>query len=65
MVGCASVNVMSKYFRAPGSRIEHVTVDSVVTLCGIGARIGARYTDAERGGDAKLRPLCGKCRAAL
>jgi hypothetical protein len=56
---------MSKYFRAPGSRIEHATVDSLVTLCGIDARIGARYTDAERGMDAKLRPLCSKCRAAI
>lgn len=55
---------MTTYFRAPGSRTEHLTRDATVTLCGIGARAGARYTDAERGGDAKLRPLCGNCRAA-
>ena len=54
------------YFRSPGSRIEHLTRDSVVTLCGIGARAGARYSDADRGRvDSKVRPLCGKCRAAL
>ena len=57
---------MNTYFRAPGSRTEHLTADNTVTLCGIGARAGARYTDADRGRvDAKLRPLCGKCRAAL
>lgn len=53
------------YFRAPGSRIEHLTRDSVITLCGNNARPGARYSDADRGPDAKIRPLCTKCRAAL
>lgn len=52
------------YFRAPGARVEHITVDRQVTLCGKGARAGARYTDAERGMDAKVRPLCPACRAA-
>ena len=53
------------YFRTHGSRIEHLTRDSVITLCGTSARPGARYSDSDRGPDAKIRPLCGKCRAAL
>lgn len=54
-------------FRAPGSRIEHLTADDTVTLCGIGARAGARYGGPgdPPGTDIKLRPLCGKCRSAL
>jgi hypothetical protein len=53
-------------FRAPGSRIEHFTADDTVTLCGIGARAGARYGGPgdPAGTDIKLRPICGKCRAA-
>lgn len=52
------------YFRAPGSRIEHLTRDSQVTLCGKNARAGARYTPADNRVDSKLRPLCKKCEAA-
>ena len=57
------------YFRTPGSRIEHL-VDPIrdtylQTLCGRDAQAGARYTDSDRGPDAKLRPLCGQCRAVL
>lgn len=53
---------MIKFFRAPGSRIEHLTTDSIITLCGKDAKLGARWTAAERGQDAKIRPLCTKCR---
>lgn len=56
-----------RYFRAAGSRIEHLTADDTVTLCGKGARAGARYggPNDPAGQDIKLRPLCAKCRAAL
>lgn len=54
-----------KNFRAFNARNEHLTLDSAVTLCGISARQGARYSDSERGMDSKLRPRCGKCDAAL
>lgn len=53
------------FFRAPGSRIEHFTRDRQVTLCGKDARFGARFSASERGQDAKLRPLCTKCREAV
>ena len=54
-------------FRAPNARIEHFTADDAVTLCGISARSGARFGGPGEpvGVDIKLRPLCGKCRAAL
>lgn len=53
-------------FRAPGSRIEHFTIDRVTTLCGRDARYGAKYGGPgdPPGTDIKIRPLCGKCRAA-
>jgi hypothetical protein len=53
---------VTTYFRAPGSRTEHITRDGTTTLCGISARYGARFTDADRGPDAKIRPLCHNCR---
>ena len=52
------------YFRVNRGRIEHITRDGQTTLCGIDARHGARFTDAERGPDAKIRPLCPRCRLA-
>ena len=56
---------MTTYFRSPGARTEHITADGTVTLCGADARFGARFTDADRGPDARVRPLCASCRAAL
>lgn len=54
------------FFRGPNARIEHLTrADSALTLCGADARLGARYGAGERGVDAKVRPLCPRCRAAL
>ena len=55
-----------RIFRAPNTRIEHLTADDIVTLCGINARFGARYGGPgdPRSVDIKLRPLCGKCRDA-
>lgn len=52
-------------FRTPNGRIEHVTADSVVTLCGRDARRGARYTHTDNRVDSIVRPLCARCRAAL
>lgn len=52
-------------FRAPGARIEHVTRDRIVTLCGVDARYGAKYTHADNRADSVVRPLCRWCRAAL
>jgi hypothetical protein len=50
------------YFRAPGGRIEHITADSITTVCGIPAVVGAHFTDKDRGPNAKVRPLCAACR---
>lgn len=51
------------YFRGYRGRVEHITTDLKMTLCGLSARPGARYTDAERGGDKTIRPTCPTCRA--
>jgi hypothetical protein len=51
------------YFRAPNGRIEHITRDSQLTLCGLSARIGSRFTNADRGPDKKIRPTCTECLA--
>lgn len=58
---------MTLYFRSPGSRIEHLVApaDTALTVCGVSTRLGARFRDGDRGPDAKLRPLCGVCRACL
>lgn len=57
---------MTTFFRAPGARIEHLLVEgTLMTRCGRDARLGARFTAAERGQDAKLRPLCTRCRDRL
>lgn len=47
-------------FRAPNGRTEHFTADSVVTLCGYDATVGACYSAADV--DHKIRPLCEGCR---
>lgn len=52
----------TKFFRAPGSRIEHLTANDVTTLCGRDARLGARYTASDNRVDSKTRPLCPNCR---
>ena len=43
----------TKFFRAPGSRIEHLTANDVTTLCGRDARLGARYTASDNRVDSK------------
>lgn len=52
--------------RASGSRIEHlVAPGETVTRCGKDARPMAKFTNAERGQDSKIRPVCGACRATV
>lgn len=53
-------------FRAFNARNEHFTADDTVTLCGLNARLGARYGGPgdPAGTDIKLRPMCRKCMAA-
>lgn len=58
------------YFRAPGSRIEHLvdpasTPGAYRTLCGKDAKLGARYTHADNRASSQVRPLCGACRALI
>lgn len=52
---------MTQFFRAPGSRIEHLTRDGRITLCGLSARLGARYTASDVRQDHKIRPMCTAC----
>jgi hypothetical protein len=51
------------FFRAPNGRTEHFTADKVVTLCGVDATCGARYSAADVRVDHKIRPLCEGCRS--
>ena len=52
-------------FRAPNSPIRHLTVDSVVTLCGKDAKLGARWANADQGkADPRMWRACAKCHAA-
>ncbi len=53
-----------RYARGHGGRLEHLTADNAVTLCGRDARLMARFFGSERGQDAAVRPTCDACKAA-